>query len=54
MTPDPRLPTEDWLLDAANFPGGHAATIAFPRTTADVVEILASSISVLPLALSPA
>ncbi len=49
MTDDQRLPTEEWLLDAANFPGGHAAGIVFPRTTADVVDVLATSASVLPV-----
>ena len=47
MTPDSRLPTDDWLVDAANFPGGHAAGLVFPSTTADVVDVLASSASVL-------
>ena len=47
MTVDRRLPTDDWLVDAANFPGGHAAGIVFPRSTEDVVDALASSESVL-------
>ncbi len=47
MTADSRLPTDDWLVDAANYPGGHAAGLVFPRTTADVVDILASSATVL-------
>ncbi len=49
MTDDGRLPTDDWLIDAAHFPGGHAAGIVFPRTTADVVDVLARSASVLPV-----
>ena len=47
MTADCRLPTDDWLVDAANYPGGHATGLVFPRTTADVVDILASSATVL-------
>ena len=47
MTVDRRLPTDDWLVDAANFPGGHAAGIVFPRSTEDVVDGLAGSESVL-------
>jgi len=47
MSFDRRLPTDDWLVDAANFPGGHAAGIVFPRSTEDVVDALASSESVL-------
>ena len=47
MTDDCRLPTDDWLIDAAHFPGGHATGLVFPRTTADVVDVLASSASVL-------
>ena len=47
MTDDCRLPTDDWLVDAANYPGGHATGLVFPRTTADVVDILASSATVL-------
>jgi len=49
VTPDSRPPTEDWLVDAANFPGGHAAGIAFPRSTADVIDVLRSSSAVLPI-----
>ena len=47
MSFDRRLPTDDWLVDGANFPGGHAAGIVFPRSTEDVVDELASSESVL-------
>lgn len=49
MTDDSRLPTVDWLEDAAHFPGGHAAGIVFPRTAADVVDVLVSAASVLPI-----
>ena len=49
MTDDCRLPTADYLVDAAHFPGGHAAGIVFPRSTADVVDVLATSASVLPV-----
>jgi D-lactate dehydrogenase (cytochrome) len=41
MTDDCRLPTADWLSDAAHFSGGHAAGILFPRNTDDVVDALA-------------
>jgi D-lactate dehydrogenase (cytochrome) len=43
VTDDYRLPTDDYLSDAAHFPGGHAAGIVFPRTTADVIDVLATS-----------
>ena len=46
---DRRLSTADYLRDAANFPGGHASGVLFPRSTADVVEALATSTSVLPI-----
>jgi len=49
VTDDRRLPTADYLIDAANFPGGHAAGIVFPRSTADVVEVLRTSAPVLPV-----
>ena len=49
MTDDRRLPTDDWLEDAAHYPGGHAAGILFPRSTADVVDALTTSVSVLPI-----
>ncbi len=40
---------EDFLEDAAHYPGGHAAGIAFPRSTADVVDVLAGARAVLPI-----
>jgi D-lactate dehydrogenase (cytochrome) len=49
VTDDQRLPTDDCLIDAANFPGGHAAGIAFPRSTADVIDVVRSSSAVLPI-----
>jgi D-lactate dehydrogenase (cytochrome) len=41
--------TTDYTVDAANFPGGHASGVVFPRSIADVVDILARSRSVLPI-----
>ena len=35
--------------DAAHFPGGHAAGIVFPRTTADVVDAVRTAATVLPI-----
>ena len=49
MTDDSRLPTADYLEDSAHFPGGHAAGIVFPRSTADVIHVLRTSASVLPI-----
>jgi D-lactate dehydrogenase (cytochrome) len=49
VTDDTRLPTADYLSDAANFPGGHAAGIVFPRTTPDVVDAVTTSASLLPV-----
>jgi D-lactate dehydrogenase (cytochrome) len=49
VTDDGRLPTDDWLEDAAHYPGGHAAGIFFPRSTADVIDALRTSPSVLPI-----
>jgi D-lactate dehydrogenase (cytochrome) len=49
VTADSRLPTDDWLIDAAHFPGGHAAGVVFPRSTADVVDVLAGAPTVLPV-----
>ena len=37
------------LEDAAHFPGGHAAGIAYPRTEADVAELLRTHTRVLPI-----
>jgi D-lactate dehydrogenase (cytochrome) len=47
VTDDQRLATDTFLTDAANFPGGHAEAVVFPRSAADVVDILATSASVL-------
>ena len=50
MTDDWRLTTDDcslFLEDSAHFPGGHATGVVFPRSTGDVVEILATATSVL-------
>ena len=52
MTDDPRPPTADWtsfLEDAAHFPGGHAAGIAFPGTIDEIVRVVESADSVLPI-----
>jgi D-lactate dehydrogenase (cytochrome) len=38
-----------FLEDAAHYPGGHAAGIAFPRATADVRDVLARAAAVLPI-----
>jgi D-lactate dehydrogenase (cytochrome) len=38
-----------FLEDAAHFPGGHAAAIAYPTSDADVADILRSSSAVLPI-----
>ncbi len=38
-----------YLEDAAHFPGGHASGVVFPRSTAEVAEILAGPASVLPI-----
>ena len=40
---------EAMLRDAAHFPGGHAAGVVYPRTTAEVADILVRSASVLPI-----
>ena len=37
------------LEDAAHYPGGHAAGIAYPRTEADVAALLASGARLLPI-----
>jgi D-lactate dehydrogenase (cytochrome) len=38
-----------YLEDAAHFPGGHAAGLVLPESTADVASILADASSVLPI-----
>jgi len=48
-TDDGRQPTDDYLSDAANFPGGHAAGVVFPRTIADVVDAVLTTRSILPV-----
>ena len=45
-------PTRDltpWLEDAAHYPGGHAAGIVFPRTTAEVADAVRTAARVLPI-----
>ncbi len=52
MSDDPGEVQEDcaaYLEDAAHFPGGHAAGIVFPRSTAEVADVLLRSSSVLPI-----
>ena len=49
MTEDSRLNTEDYLSDAAHFPGGHSPGVVFPRNQAEVVESLRTASSVLPI-----
>jgi D-lactate dehydrogenase (cytochrome) len=38
-----------FLEDAAHFPGGHAAAIAYPTSDADVADLLRSATAVLPI-----
>jgi len=38
-----------FLEDAAHYPGGHAAGVVFPRTTADIADALSVATSVLPI-----
>ena len=45
MADDPRA----YLEDAAHYPGGHAAGIVFPRTTAEVADAIATAGTVLPI-----
>jgi D-lactate dehydrogenase (cytochrome) len=40
---------ERYLSDAAHFPGGHAADVAVPRTTAEVADIVRASATVLAI-----
>jgi D-lactate dehydrogenase (cytochrome) len=49
VTADSRLPTDDFLEDAAHFPGGHAAGIVFPRTVDDVVRAIEGAEAILPI-----
>jgi D-lactate dehydrogenase (cytochrome) len=49
VTDDRRPPTADFLVDAAHFPGGHAAGVVFPRSTGDVVEAIAQHETLLPI-----
>jgi D-lactate dehydrogenase (cytochrome) len=46
---DRRRPVEDYLQDAARFPGGHAAGIVFPRSTAEVVDEVVAAASVVAI-----
>ena len=53
-TSAPEITTDEaivrsFLEDAAHFPGGHAAGVAFPRSEADVAALLRSCSSVLPI-----
>lgn len=38
-----------FLEDAAHYPGGHASGVVFPRSTAEVAEVVASGATVLPI-----
>src|SRR5260370_39268204 len=38
-----------YLSDAAHFPGGHAAAIVVPRTTAEIPDIVRRATAVLPV-----
>lgn len=38
-----------FLEDAAHYPGGHAAGVVFPRSTADVADAIAKAPTVLPI-----
>ncbi|HXT30754.1 MAG TPA: FAD-binding oxidoreductase [Vicinamibacterales bacterium] len=38
-----------YLSDAAHFPGGHAAAIAVPRTTAEIPAIVRAALTLLPV-----
>jgi D-lactate dehydrogenase (cytochrome) len=49
LTIDWRLPADEFLEDAAHFPGGHAAGIAFPRGTEEVIAVVMAAESVLPI-----
>jgi D-lactate dehydrogenase (cytochrome) len=49
MAEDARLATENFLEDAAHYPGGHAEGVVFPQSAADVVDVLARAESVLPI-----
>ena len=49
MTDDERLSTADYLTDSANFPGGHAAGIVFPRSTQEVVDVVGTGGPVLAI-----
>jgi D-lactate dehydrogenase (cytochrome) len=44
----PQAP-DGFLEDAAHFPGGHARGVVFPRSAADVADVLASEPSILPI-----
>jgi D-lactate dehydrogenase (cytochrome) len=49
VTDDWRLTTADFLVDAAHFPGGHAAGVVFPKSTEDVVDAVAQHATLLPI-----
>src|SRR3954469_4516786 len=40
---------ENFLEDAAHYPGGHAAGVVFPRTAQDVAAIVRGAPAVLPI-----
>jgi D-lactate dehydrogenase (cytochrome) len=52
VTDDWRLAINDcqqFLQDAAHFPGGHAAGVVFPRNPEEVADVLRSAESILPI-----
>jgi D-lactate dehydrogenase (cytochrome) len=49
VTNDHRPSTDEYLEDAAHFPGGHAAGVLFPRDTQEVADALAACPAILPI-----